>query len=300
MRRIQLTGIIDPLRLLTPTFDVAPNSQWRNLIKATWGYLTQHYKVEANPVLGSQIDVSLAPHYTLTDLRRIASSAIHFEPALEALLSKHRDRHPDTHGPGNPNARSNWLDSPLLARHGFSRSHSVAAVENAADEEAVIRLMTGPKEPNNPWANGSYAWSFLDFSRNHVIGFRKPPTPLSSNDVLSWAEFTMTFIQASIRTGSAAALREFPSDLSGLRSFLGQVPSIAGVNEPRRWQKLWTGRHPNGAMEPAPCPDDENDLITAARLNRRLQIDRERIRESGGVLLDGDDHIQQVRRNAVL
>jgi hypothetical protein len=295
VKRIQLTGFIDPLRLVTPTFDVAPNSQWRNLIKATWGYLTQHYKVEANPVLGSQIDVSLTPDYTLTDLRRIASSAIHFEPALEALLSEHRDRHPDTQGPGNPNARSNWLDSPLLARHGFSRSRSIAAIESATDEEAVIRLMTGPKEPTNPWANGSYAWSFLDFSRKHMIGFRKPPTSLNSNDVLNWAELTITFIQASIRTGSAATLREFPSDLSGLRSFLREVPSIAGVNEPRRWQKLWAGRHPNGAMEPAPYLDDEIDLITATTLNRRLQIDRERIREEGGVLLHSDDHVQQVR-----
>jgi hypothetical protein len=295
MKRIQLIGIIDPLRLLTPTFDIAPNSQWRNLIKATWGYLTQHYKVEANPVLGSQIDVSLTPHYTLADLRRIASSAIHFEPALEALLSEHRDRHPHTHGLSNPNARSNWLDSPLLARRGLSRSHSIAAIESAADEEAVIRLMTGPKEPTNPWANGSYAWNFLDFSRNGMIGFRKALTPLTSNDALNWAELTITFIQASLRSGSAATLREFSSDLSGLRSFLGRVPSITGVNEPRRWQKLWAGKHPNGAMEPAPCLDDENDLILAARLYRRLQEDIQRIREGGGVLLDSDGHVRQVR-----
>ncbi|KAF7503976.1 hypothetical protein GJ744_002950 [Endocarpon pusillum] len=277
-----------PLRLSSPIFHIAPDSPWRTQISATWEYLLQHYHVAANPILGSQFDILLAPHYTLHDLRRIASSAIHFEPAIEALLPETRHRHPETQGPRTPGARSNWLDSPSLARQGKSRLQSIAAIEIAPDKETVIRLMTGPKNEADPWSNRSYAWSFLNLFENNMIGFRKPPTSLNANDVLDWAEFLITFIQAAVHFGSGLSLRRFFSDLRGLGSFLAAVPSVAGVNEPSRWQKLWAGKQANAAVEPAPYWGPPWETVDSAERNRvttRLRNDVNRIRRDGGNVL---------------
>ncbi|ERF68405.1 hypothetical protein EPUS_03723 [Endocarpon pusillum Z07020] len=277
-----------PLRLSSPIFHITPDSPWRTQISATWEYLLQHYHVAANPILGSQVDILLAPHYTLHDLRRIASSAIRFEPAIEALLPENPHRHPETQGPRNPGARSNWLDSPSLARQGKSRYQSIAAIEIAPDKESVIRLMTGTKNETEPWSNRSYAWSFLDLFEHNMIGFRKQPTPLNANGVLDWAEFLITFIRAAVHFGSGVSLRGFVSDLRGLRSFLAAVPSVAGVNEPRRWQTLWAGKQANAAVEPAPYwgpPWERVDSAECNRVRTRLRNDVNRIRGEGGNVL---------------
>ena len=122
-----------------------------------------------------------------------------------------------------------------------------------------------------------------------MIGFRKPPTPLNANDVLDWAEFLITFIQAAVHFGSGASLRGFHSDLRGLRSFLAAVPSVAGVNEPRRWQKLWAGKQANAAAEPAPYwgpPGERVDSAERDRVRTKLRLDVNRIREEGGDVLE--------------
>lgn len=290
MNHSKLIIILDPLRLQSPAFSVGPISRWRAQVIATWEYLLQHYHVAPNPVIGSQIDIMLAPSYTLSDLRQIASSAIYFEPAIEALLPGHGHRHPDTQGPRIPHARSNWLDSPFLARRGKSRAQSIAAIEIAPDKEAVIRLMTGPRSEANPWLNRSYAWIFSDLFNNNMIGFRKPPTSSSANDVLNWAEFLITFVQAAVEFGSGASLRAFPSDLRGLRSFLAAVPSVAAVNEPSRWQNLWAGKQANAAVEPVPfwgTPEEEVVVDSAERNSVwiALRSDVARIRKDGGDVL---------------
>ncbi len=289
MNHSKLIAFSDPLRLQSPTFHIGTTSPWRAQISATWEYLLQHYHVAPNPVLDSQTDIMLAPHYTLSDLRRIASSAIHFEPAIEALLPEHRHRHPDTHNPGDPKVRSNWLDSPFLVRQAKSRCQSIAAIEIAPDREAVVRLMTGPENKADPWSNRSYAWIFSDLFDNNMIGFRKPPAPSSANDVLNWAEFLITFIQAAIHSGTSTSLRGFPSDLRGLRSFLAAVPCIAGVNEPRRWQKLWAGKQANAAVEPTPYWGTLWETVDPSERDRvwtRLRVDVDRIRKEGGHVLE--------------
>lgn len=157
--------------------------------------------------------------------------------------------------------------------------------------------MIGPKKEADPWSNRSYAWTFLDVFEHNMIGFRKPPTPLNANEVLDWAEFLITFIQAAVHFGSGASLREFVSDLRGLRSFLAAVPTVAGVNEPGRWQNLWAGKQANAAVQPAPYwgpPWEGVDSVERYRVRTRPRnvVDRMRVndvnrirREGGNVLM---------------
>jgi hypothetical protein len=109
--------------------------------------------------------------------------------------------------------------------------------------------------------------------------FRQPPASSSLAEVLSWAELTMNFIQASIRPGSS--VRNFASNVGGLRSFLAQV-NVDGVNEPGLLQRIWENKPNGAAAEPVEISGeimegmDEVDKVTeeTAEALRRMYVRR--------------------------
>lgn len=155
---------------------------------------------------------------------------------------------------GHPDAESNWLASPFLAKQGKSRYESMMAINEARNVDAVVRLMNGTSDGTDPPIARNYAWNFKSSLRGRqAIEFRKPPASLEATTSLQWAEFTITFIQASVRGGHPARATYYPADLDCLKIF-PQRPNITMISRPDLWKELWVGKeHCSGAMEPALC-----------------------------------------------
>jgi Putative amidoligase enzyme len=224
------------VEMVTPILNVSTDPIWRKHVEVAWEYLRRDYHVTSHGSCGTHIHISLLPNYDLRDLQRIASSAIYFEPAIEALVPADRRQ--------NVWVRSNWRQSPLLMRKGRSRLQSVADIERATTKDEVISLMQHTGDNNFTW-NFSH---LMEQGLKQTIEFRKPPASMTSAEALSWAELTMTFVQASIQHGTLSNLRRFEVNIGGLLRFLKQV-NVPGVNEPHRLQRIWAGKPLEAAWE---------------------------------------------------
>jgi Putative amidoligase enzyme len=253
------------LEMVTPILDASAGSRWRDDVQATWRYVRKHYQITADSTCSTHVHVSLVSGYTTNQLKRIASSVIHFETAFEALVPETRR--------ANIHVKSNWLHSGSLARQGLSRSKSIAAIENARTTPDVVRLMQLRGQQG-------FAWNFRSLYFKRTIEFRKPPASVTADEALSWAELAMTFVQAAILHGSSAELSTYPAHVTGLNSFLKNV-CVAGVNEPGRWYKLWNLKPVDAALEPVPNLLVHNKEV-AARLNSLLSADKRLIEKQGG------------------
>lgn len=261
--RLSLEAIADPkfsggLEMRSPIFEVFPNSQWRAHVKEAWTYLKRSYQVTADKNCSTHIHISLVPNYSLAELKQIASCVVYFEPAFEALVPEHRR--------GNQFARSNWLNSPCLARQGRSRLQSIIEIESAADEVEVFALVQGYETSCFSWN----FWSFFTFKG--TIEFRQPPASLTLAETLGWAELAFSFIQSSVQYGSSKYY--FPADIGGLRNFLALAYEL-GVNEPHWLQSIWGDKPGDVAVAPKPVPPNEHEKLTKdtkAQMRELLQV----------------------------
>lgn len=65
-----------------------------------------------------------------------------------------------------------------------------------------------------------------------TIEFRQPPGVVTSTQCLAWAEFTITFCQAAIKTaGSYHALSVYSEDVGGLKSLM-KTGIVTGASDP--------------------------------------------------------------------
>lgn len=244
----------------TPIIDIKPG--WRNNIIMTWDHLREHYHILPNDQCATHIHISLTPHYNLDHLKRIASAIIYFEPAFEALVPEARR--------GNEWARSIWLESPNLAWKGKSRSESIEAIQQAPNEISLISLL-------QTFNDAKYSWNFWSLTTSkHTIEYRQPPASAKADEVLSWAELALTFIQVSMIHGSAASLHSFPANLKGLRWYLDLVKQPA-INEPHWLQWLWNGKPLTGAVEPTYDPLWQDEMT--AKLKAQAAADMRLIRQ---------------------
>jgi Putative amidoligase enzyme len=252
------------MELVSPAFDIHRKSQWRGEVMATWRFLQKHHIIEANGLCGTHIHISIKPGYELVDLQRIACAVIHFETAIEAVVPPERR--------GNPFATSNWMASPLLAQKGLTRAESIALIERGRwDDEAL--------KPVQEFGMRDYAWNFESLHKHGTIEFRKPPACTTPEEVLSWAELALNFIQAAIRYGTLERLLKVPATVGGLRWFLRQA-EVPDLNEPDRLEMIWEGKDMNSAVEPAyePRKGSTVDLQVDTKLKQMALEDIKRIR----------------------
>jgi hypothetical protein len=174
----------------------------------------------------------MEPAYTLRELKKIARAAIRFETAIEALVPAARR--------GNKYAKSNWLDNPSLGHKNISRLEFIAKIGQVSNVEELVECM-GER------FNRNYSWNFesLMDTHKHTIEFRKPPVSHApkGHHALSWAELTISFVQASIKCESPEGLMQIPATTDGLRWFLDQG-KVAGINEPWRLDGLFENMAP--------------------------------------------------------
>ncbi|ERF76101.1 hypothetical protein EPUS_01434 [Endocarpon pusillum Z07020] len=231
------------LKMISPAFDIVPHSPWKHHIRAVWKFLCDNYRIANRDGLYTRIRVSLDPKYTLTELKRIASSVIHFETAIEPLQPE------NTNDPDE--ARSIWLHSWPFAPFRRSRSASISYIDEC---------FTWPefRDKINGVAIGEYAWNFWDACPDGLLEFRKAPPCLRPPQVFSWAELTMAFILAAIRYGSPEYLRGCLHNVGSLKDFVGRV-DIPG-DGPHHLDRIWEGISLNAAREPMMRTDDYTEV----------------------------------------
>lgn len=214
------------LEMISPLFVAYPGSTWRTYVEATWKSLEKSYAIKTSTECATHIHVSVANGYSLKELKKIAQTVIHFEPAFNALVP--HSRLP----PVNHYAKSNWLDSDELAKANRPRAESVNYI-------GTIQSLNNLLEVMQPDQDRHYAWNFRAYERYRTIEFRLPPPASSADESLAWAELAMTVIQAGIRHGTPEKLIRVPPTVGGLRWFLEKA-AVPGMNEPSRLNRLWT------------------------------------------------------------
>jgi Putative amidoligase enzyme len=229
---------------VSPIFKIYRDSPWRDHVAVMWEFLEDHYDIASDFTCSTHIHVSLCrPTYNARDIRKIAAASIYFEPALEALVPSHRKL--------NSFCKSNYINGPAGAKMGKSRLELIHEVEKKHLFKEILPLL----QPNT---DKNFCWNFLSHDLCGTVEFRKPPPSETRDEALSWAEYVMEFVQASLLAlpgkpdggrGIADELQDYSPDVGGLKRFLsrGQVKS---VSQPWRLERLWRGHDDSEAVEP--------------------------------------------------
>ena len=116
-----------------------------------------------------------------------------------------------------------------------------------------------------------------------IFIFRKPPAVTNAEDVLSWAELAVSFIQAAVACPSSDLLQRVPATIGGLTWFTTRsFRAWSGTNEPKRLLRLFSAHKRNTLAEPSPVMDEyeEPEKSRIRFLLQELIIDdRARIQE---------------------
>lgn len=251
--------------MTSPILVAYPASPWRRHVEATWKFLQQHYHLTGDECCSTHVHVSVEGGYSLDEIKRVAQASIHFEPALDALIPPHR------RGGNCEFTKSSWLDSDHFALESRARLQSVAYIDKITDFHSLLLVM-------NPDNDKKYGWNFHSIKTYYTIEFRKPQASTMVNEVLSWAELAMSFVQAAIQHGSPHKLAKVPPTVGGLRWFLGQS-HVLGLNEPQRLQWFWKGKRQTDFVEAMPMrlflSSEDKEVIESMR-----EIDMTRIKRS--------------------
>jgi hypothetical protein len=214
---------VGSIQLKSPSFDVTQDSDlnWKIKVRRTWAFLYRNYSIKPDPNSHTYIQISMTrvierrggSMMDLEDIKRIAQCAIHFEPALQVLIPKHRRNDLD--------AMSNWVDNENFLMNGFSRRKVIAMIEACRSTREVIELMS-PDKSLTPWMDQIlFAWNFRSLYAYGSIEFRSAGTNLGSGRVFAWAELVLFFVQAALKIPSPESLRTVPANVGELKKFLG-------------------------------------------------------------------------------
>ncbi|KAI1410318.1 putative amidoligase enzyme-domain-containing protein [Hypoxylon sp. FL1857] len=246
------------IELVSPILRIYPGSAWREHVEAAWNFLETLYTVHVDKNCSTHIHLSLADGYTISQLKRLAQAVIHFEPAIEALVPPDRR--------GNEYARSNWIDNSNFGYRNLSREQSIEQLEKCMAIDEVIRLM-------NPNDSRYFGWNFLAMKKYKTVEFRRGAGSRNVNDVFMWVEFALSFLQASLKLGSAASLKQYPASVGGLSMFISfaGLQNQPGMNSSVHLNRLFAGRNPNEHVPPKPV----GNLTPERRkkLEKKLKVD---------------------------
>lgn len=231
-----------------------------------WKYLLDHYNVTGNNCCDTRVHVSQRPVFNLQEATRIAQAVIVFEPAIEAMVPDRR---------GHRDVKSNWLHSDNFATLGKSRADSVLLLETNDRVDELGKVMQQSED-------GFFAWNFEAMAlEERRIEFRKPGISTTHRQVIGWADFTMSFIQASMQCPRERLLR-VPSSVGGLRWFLDtyNVPWLK--DECCYVPTIWRNIPADAMLEPRPVLDylEESDILDKMQhLDGMIREDFRRIKE---------------------
>lgn len=203
------------VEMKTPKMQVSDSLDWAGQVKRTWAFIEENYKVSKTGMCGTHVHISMQrgmqPGTTLgtgmglQNLKKIAQCAIHFEPALEALVPEGRR--------ANIFAVSNWIDNINFADPSTTRQVAMNIIDRCSRESELIELMCPPPHQR------CFAWNFWALKKFGTIEFRKGSASVNASDALAWAELTILFVQAAVQALPESLLTR-PANIEELRRFL--------------------------------------------------------------------------------
>ncbi|PWY94336.1 hypothetical protein BO94DRAFT_563775 [Aspergillus sclerotioniger CBS 115572] len=241
------------LECISPIFRAHAGSQWRQHIEFLWRFFSLHYDISSNDSCGTHVHISRVGGYSLTNLKKICQSIIHFEPAFEALLPESRL--------SNEYSRSNWLDNANFGHRNLTRNQSIVVIEQATNMRELVLLM-------NPDHDKMFGWNFLYLlnSPHGTIEFRRGPASTSAQNVFVYIEVAMSFIEAAIQLGGPESLCKVPATVGGLRWFLqtANLPDqMPGLYDSRYLEVFFASKADSVFREPMPL-----GTLSAHKLNK--------------------------------
>ena len=187
---------------------------WRNVIRATWTHLHQHYDIHVDDRCTTRIQIHTNVDFTLPELKRIISAIIHFEPVMSPLLNQ---RGPDS------SPKRNWQDHPRLGKANLSQHQSIAAIQaiepspKLGDTAPLLQFIQASYE-------GEYCWDFSCLSHGGPIRYWQPPPCRTADDAVQWAELALSFIRGALAC-KPQRLEKIAPNHTGLQYFLSGVRS---------------------------------------------------------------------------
>ncbi len=240
---IQLVGI----HLRSSNFEIAEDPSWSDKIKVVWQFLYKYYDITDDPGSHTYIHAAVVRksqeypgdgHYTveLADIRKIAQCALHFEPAILALVPTARHRELD--------AMSNWIDNDNFLETGASRRQAINLLNGCASIASLIRLVC-PNTSLWPWPDRvCFAWNFRSLHRDQTVEFRSCGANLGWETASAWMEFVSCFVQAAVRVEASESLEKIPANVGALKEFLGGAVKVGELGA------LMEGRKDRQSREP--------------------------------------------------
>lgn len=218
-----------------------------------WRFLLADFHVSSNASCGTHVHLSRVGGYSLSDLKKICQSLIHFEPAFEAILPEERL--------GNEYGRSNWLDNKNFGHQNLSRRQSIAIIQRVSTMRELVLLM-------NPDHDKMFGWNFLYLLNNPhgTIEFRRGAASTSVQDVFIYIEIAMSFLEAAVRLGDVESLKSVPATVGGLQWFIqaAKLPDgIPGLFDSRYLKLFFAGKSQSAFREPRPL-----GILSPYKLNK--------------------------------
>jgi hypothetical protein len=173
-------------------------------------------------------------------VKRVASSWLWFERAVEVLVPHHRRT--------SSYCRSHCRNSAAL--NNLTISQALAAIDACQSIDGVVTTMTGH-------GNGRrlYSLNLVNLvipERPSTLEFRRAPATVEAEEISAWCELIMSFVLSALRVGTTSRLASFSRDVEGLRLFLD-----AGLDEDASLSELvfvdWLFEGKEGWLEPLEC-----------------------------------------------
>jgi hypothetical protein len=184
-----------------------PLSNWQEEFRTTWNHLQQRYGYFNHINFRIRTDVYLDPVCSLAEFKQISQASIHFEPILQMMtvnLQPNRlttDAVTDTRFIRNPPGKP------------FSRREAITAVQSTTSWGDLLGLREDMGTSN------TWAISLRPFPSDPSYAFRVAPQCRTVDDVIEWADFAISFVEASLSCALSQLLR-LPSTNAGFHRFL--------------------------------------------------------------------------------
>ncbi|KAF7502701.1 hypothetical protein GJ744_005240 [Endocarpon pusillum] len=204
--------------LHSPIINPVAHPLWRGDVEAVFEFLEDYFDV-CSLRDGSHVAVYMQPIYSLTELKRIAQAAIHFERTLNNMIPPNIDMQ-DVQGPDWPaNLPLAGLDHHIQ-RMVFPMIESTTSVKDLAALVDVVGLT-------------SRYWMFYKMIRPEMLDhgylrWDRPPRLQNARLAIEYTTLAVAFIEAAVEFAGhpSKELLNFAPDPSGLSKFLsGQGPS---------------------------------------------------------------------------
>ena len=229
----QLINILGKLNLISPLLSTSSEVPWYQHVERTWECLNKHYEIRGDGQSYSQIYINIEPPWTSVQIQRITQAIVHFEPALD-LLVPHGIR-AGWHRLAGSATRMNDSNSSLSKTalregwHNKTRAQSIAEIDDVVGTRQVLGLVQARGHAHfrlHAYDRYYIVWRLVKEATQHD----NLAASLVTANVVRWAGFAESFIQAAIKCPSPEYLQRIAPHHEGLRHFMTTKPTPPGCS----------------------------------------------------------------------